>query len=54
MKYRIDTSTPTGTLVESKVSDFSKPGNLKWFTSHLKWCVTNDRLVQITPLLESN
>lgn len=54
MKYLIVTSTPTGTLVESKVSDFSKPGNLKWFMSHLRWCVTNDRLVHLAPHVESN
>jgi len=32
-------------------TDLSKPGNVKWLMSHIKWAVKHNQTVIVTPIL---
>ncbi len=36
---------------QRKETDLSKPGNVKWLSSHIKWAIENRHSVNILPLV---
>ena len=54
MKALVATSRAGGLPCDSeKLTDLSKPGNVKWLSSHIKWAIKNDLSVSIHPVAVS-